>query len=566
MDAIAFLDDEDSSSSVTTSTVRQGLGTSSSSTAPLPSVTEAKSPLDTPDAASLRRQSSGSSSKVATVAMATSGGSSSQPITATLHIIPNISDLSDVESIVDNNHPSIDNSNLIPDMDDLYLNNLDRGNSKGTQGDDDNKYLIPDMPDLHYSPKKDKGDDLSPLPANSSYLKHRQVPGQEPRRDNLPDVSTMSRSESMSSLASERSGVSTYTSGVRDGKRSRTGGKRRRESLKPRIKAKFADNTLQYIKDRLEGRLFSGWLEERQRLETVVRPAKAAPPTGAGPGPTGADELVSGWRDVVEVDDCEMEMIRQLDAVMVSVPGSRDGKKWINIKAPGSVQGYLLWLMPEGEPRPPGHYWFRVQCVSCHPTLGLLLNLTVLRSIGTRDAETAEARNRRLAAAAAAAEGDLPLGAWLAWQHLYQSTREVCTPHALGQWAAVLLQPSNVAYGIKVLVMAAVSVVLGTVHACREAVRLFLLLMRESGMLIDRATPLVQILVNFVEKIFGGFFLLIAMVYKDVRKPASGGVGQPPAPQQHVYPIMAGNEGGVPSYGAARRYVGPDAWDHRSPR
>lgn len=114
--------------------------------------------------------------------------------------------------------------------------------------------------------------------------------------------------------------------------------------------------------------------------------------------------------------------------------------------------------------------------------------------------------------------------------------------------------------------MATVSVVVGTVHACREAVRLFLLLMRESGTLIDRATPLVQILVNCVEKVIGGFFLLVAMVYRDVRKPSSGGGGLPPPPQQHTYMVMAGSEGGVPSYGGASRYVGPDAWDHRSPR
>lgn len=64
------------------------------------------------------------------------------------------------------------------------------------------------------------------------------------------------------------------------------------------------------------GRIFSGWLEERRHLETVG---------AAGGG------VVDGWRDVVEVDNCETEMVQQLAAVVESVPGAREGTRWINV-------------------------------------------------------------------------------------------------------------------------------------------------------------------------------------------------------------------------------------------
>ncbi|KAF2354023.1 hypothetical protein FHG87_015221 [Trinorchestia longiramus] len=373
-----------------------------------------------------------------------------------------------------------------------------------------------------------------------------------PQTDLLPP---MSRSDSISSLASEVSSCA----GEAGTRRRRSSGlsltdeggtttrlrssKRRKSSLKPRFKSTFADATLQYIKDRLEGRMFSGWLEERQRLDNVVKL------------PSNLGGAVEGemWRDVVEVDACEVEMVTQLDAVLGSVPGVRDGRKWINIQPPGAVQGYLLWLVLEGEPRPPQHYWFRVLRVSSHPLTGLQLHVSIVRSVGESDAESPTARNRRLAAAAAAAAGDVPLSLSLAGQQLADTVKRNFTGEVLGQYAALALQPSNVAYAIRMVVFAVVSVVVGGLHCIRESARLFLLFMREAGWLIDRVTPAFQILVNFVEKIIGGFFVLLAMVYKDVRRPNNY---QPPPPRPSIAPSFS------PSLPAIqpRRFVPRRAW------
>lgn len=74
------------------------------------------------------------------------------------------------------------------------------------------------------------------------------------------------------------------------------------------VKSKFAPGSLQYIEERLCGRIFSGWVEERRWVESV-----------------------GSYRDVIEVDEWEVEMNQQLKAIISSVPGVYDGKKWINI-------------------------------------------------------------------------------------------------------------------------------------------------------------------------------------------------------------------------------------------
>lgn len=174
-------------------------------------------------------------------------------ITGTLNIIPNIGDTSDAESIIDNNHPRIssrtaddeDMTHFIPNMshDDVFMNNMDTSSS--TKLTDENKYLIPNIPDLFETNKLNK--------ANIELL-----PKGKPQAPSAP----MSRSESISSLTSEaslpaeaatwRTGVSPTETGSRASTKHRSS-RRRRSSLKPHIKSKFADLTLQYIRDRLTG-------------------------------------------------------------------------------------------------------------------------------------------------------------------------------------------------------------------------------------------------------------------------------------------------------------------------
>lgn len=98
--------------------------------------------------------------------------------------------------------------------------------------------------------------------------------------------------------------------GPKDGKDSDSSVSSRKRSTKnkTKIKSKFAPGSLEYIEERLCGRIFSGWVEERQWVERV-----------------------GGYRDVIEVDEWEVEMNQQLQAIISSIPGVQDGTRWINM-------------------------------------------------------------------------------------------------------------------------------------------------------------------------------------------------------------------------------------------
>lgn len=99
-------------------------------------------------------------------------------------------------------------------------------------------------------------------------------------------------------------------SSARDGKDSDSSvcSRKRSSKSKTKIKSKFAPGSLEYIEERLRGRIFSGWVEERQWVESV-----------------------GGYRDVIEVDEWEVEMNQQLQMIISSIPGVQDGTRWINI-------------------------------------------------------------------------------------------------------------------------------------------------------------------------------------------------------------------------------------------
>jgi len=117
------------------------------------------------------------------------------------------------------------------------------------------------------------------------------------------------------------------------------------------------------------------------------------------------------------------------------------------------------------------------------------------------------------------------------------------------------------------------SIVFGAVAFAKESFRLLMYFMREGGTLIDKATPMAQVVFNFFEKIVGGFYLLLAMVYRDARtshpQPAQDpqlGLGGPgysptqPALMPDGHPTSTPNRSGY-TPNATRRYVSQNSWN-----
>ncbi|XP_068244597.1 uncharacterized protein [Palaemon carinicauda] len=315
--------------------------------------------------------------------------------------------------------------------------------------------------------------------------------------------------------------------------------KKKGKSNKTQIKSKFAPGSFEYIEERLRGHMFSGWIEERKWVENLA-----------------------GYRDIVEVDEWEVEINQILMCVIRSIPGVLEGKKWINITPPSDKEPcYCLWTLLPTPPNP-GHYWFSVTGVSIHPQFGLRVMLKIIRSIHPHDGELAKARRQRRKQLAAKEPGsELETLSEQVQEWLLQ-IRQISLSSV---WSAVssTLTISNIKEAFRFVIVLSMTLVVGIVAFVRESHHYGIQFLHASGVFFRNITPFMQSLLAFFEKIIGGMYLLIAMVYNDMRRSAAQ------SPQLSAPPpaaIADGRQGFIPPPPGQRtvKYVPPEQWVYRS--
>ena len=94
----------------------------------------------------------------------------------------------------------------------------------------------------------------------------------------------------------------------------------------------------------------------------------------------------------------------------------------------------------------------------------------------------------------------------------------------------------------------------GAVTLLRESWHFTLRFIREMGIFMHNATPFFQTILGFFEKLVGGFYLLIAMVYRDVRNPR---------PNPNNVPYSSISNPNINANPRMIKYVPPSAWGYR---
>lgn len=373
--------------------------------------------------------------------------------------------------------------------------------------------------------------------------------GEEGSKDQASQASSSPKASAKTKSKSKKSKASRLAKEERDSDSSVSSRKKGRTTTKTQVKCKFAPGGLEYIEDCLQGRFFSGWVEERRWVEHL-----------------------GGYRDEVQVDEWEAELNAQLNAIVRSIPGVLEGTKWINITAPSATElCYSLWVLL-GEAPSPGHYWFTVTGVAVQPQFGLRISLRILRSIHPQDYETAEVRRKRRKQLVAATEPGQELET--IGQHILDWWEQAQQISWAGGWAAVrsTLTLSNIREAVRFTVVLVITLVVGLAAFLRESHHVMLRFVREAGIFFRNITPFLQSIMGFVEKLIGGFYLLIAMVYRDFRQP-SGPPGPPPPSSSfispHRQPPLALGQAPPPSPYAhpgprVVKYVGPEQWVYKS--
>ncbi|KAK3856451.1 hypothetical protein Pcinc_037231 [Petrolisthes cinctipes] len=311
---------------------------------------------------------------------------------------------------------------------------------------------------------------------------------------------------------------------------------------KAKIKSKFAPGSLEYIDERLRGRIFSGWVEERRWVEGI-----------------------NGYRDVIEVDEWEVEMNQQLKAIVACIPGVQEGTRWINITSPNrTTPNFCLWVFLDAPPRP-GHYWFSVAAVKLQPQFGLQVVVKEIRQIHFHDGETAEKRQRRqMRRQGSSTSGEFEYVNEQVKDWLEQAQQLTLT----SVWAAVssTITFSNIRESIRFVMVLVMTLVLGLVMVVKESHHLGLRFIREAGIFFHNITPFMQTVLAFVEKIVGGMYLLVAMVYRDLRRPGRPSVPPPPPPHS-PYPralLPPTVHPATPNVSQQVKYVPPERWVFRT--
>lgn len=285
------------------------------------------------------------------------------------------------------------------------------------------------------------------------------------------------------------------------------------------------DSVLKHVRDRIHGHLFSGWYTERRYMEAIDR-----------------------YRDVLIVDSTEAQIIKQVRYII---------KKSIKIIGENSYVGvsfdeeecrmYLSNFKSLTSPvlshensHPFGRYWFQISAVNFIQNQGFLFEIKIIRPFLSSDSQTCwQCRLREQQAKNAPpvkiesindalmdmrGRVSVLLSDFLLYLGDPSSWLEKARPH---------LTLTKLFGLCKFLVVILLALLAGLWAGLKHVANFVLRVIHELAFLVDRSTPLALGALNILSKVVGGFYLLIAMVWRDVR------AKKPEAPPSQVPRALA---------------------------
>lgn len=194
---------------------------------------------------------------------------------------------------------------------------------------------------------------------------------------------------------------------------------------------------------------------------------------------------------------------------------NKDGRDmWMGFTRPdvvGAPAGYCIWTkLDESESTVPfGQYWFQVKAVRFKGDV-IEIQLSILRPAEIDDSSTFTEF----------ITSDFPN---VEWGKLFISWKD-----SMNQGTYRFLQEQVTAKNMlaigKFIALVIVLLATGLVHSVKYLGEFTLKFMHELSKLIRAMTPLLTVMLNMLSKIVGGFYILIAMMWRDT----VGGGGPPP--------------------------------------
>lgn len=301
------------------------------------------------------------------------------------------------------------------------------------------------------------------------------------------------------------------------------------------------------MREKLCGQIFSGWYTERRYIESIER-----------------------YRDLIVVDQGENIVIKQVkyairksskvlgDNTYIGLAIADDEcRLFVNLGASSSVAQY-----------PFGHFWFQVRNVSFLPNIGYNLEIVVIRQFMKSDGESCwRCRRRDLESTNQAPVKLDSLGSALEdaknriGAELSKALDEYWHPTEVVGNVKPHLKTENFVKLVKMLCVLVMIVFTAIVSGFKHGGNFALKILHELAFLVERSTPLALGTLNVLSKVVGGFYLLVAMIWRDTTKKPMGvpvpnrgppGSGVPPAQPALRGPELA-RSGYPPHSGPQRR-------------
>merc|ERR1712080_336383 len=255
-----------------------------------------------------------------------------------------------------------------------------------------------------------------------------------------------------------------------------------------------------FIADKLNGAMFSGWYTERIWIEDL-----------------------QAYRDQIKVDQDELQMIKILKSISRRVKKLRPGFTGIERKNE-QICIYVDWSKKSSQII--GHYWFYIEKAFLG-TSNMIFELKLLRQVSGNEKSSGRCPHcgklpiQDDGTSSAHSNNDDPLSLSDIARQLQWKFRDVITPSEWWTEVKPHLTLANVFKFGKFLVILLLAAMSGAanfiIHLASHTNRFVYAL---SG-LMKTSTPFLLACVDVVNRLFAGFFTLIAMVWKDMRKPSN---------------------------------------------
>lgn len=272
------------------------------------------------------------------------------------------------------------------------------------------------------------------------------------------------------------------------------------------------ENLVIFCKQMLKTRVFKGSYQERRYVESL-----------------------QGYRDLIVLDSCEHELKNDLKYIHHRISNFyRNPELWLGVTLPdmvGAPAGTCIWTDVEGNPF--GKYWFQIRTIRFR-TNEVYIKVKPLRSVSGDALSTgnvgSQAENDHNISMEGLTKENI-VNLLLSWK------RAISTGLMNFLWNDI--NRENIVAAIRFTFLLFLSILAGSFELIKHLGVFSIRFFAEARLLLHTATPIILKIIELLGKVIGGFYILIAMIWRDLTGSRAREVPRGLAPPRNQYQAIS---------------------------